>query len=81
MELAKRKLSALTELVKPWHENEAEWGFNEWIKAQTGQPSGRDWQTWSAAMYLYAADCVERQDTPFFGEMRAGYASPSPHSK
>jgi hypothetical protein len=81
MELAKRKLSALTELVKPWHENEAEWGFNEWIKAQTGQPSGRDWQTWSAAMYLYAVECVERQNTPFFGEMRAGYASPSPHSK
>jgi hypothetical protein len=76
MELAKRKLSALTELVKPWHENEAEWGFNEWIKAQTGQPSGRDWQTWSAAMYLYAVECVERQDTPFFGEMRAGYANP-----
>jgi hypothetical protein len=32
-------------------------------------------------MYLYAADCVERQDTPFFGEMRAGYATPSRHSK
>ena len=36
MGLARRKLLALTELVKPWHENEAEWGFNEWIKAQTG---------------------------------------------
>jgi hypothetical protein len=73
--LAKRKLLALTELVKPWHENEAEWGFNEWIKAQTGQPSGRDWQTWSAAMYLYAAECVQQERTPFFGEMRA--ADPS----
>jgi len=31
-----------TLLVKPWHENEAEWGFNEWLHAQTGQPSGRD---------------------------------------
>lgn len=72
MELARRKLLALTELVKPWHENEAEWGFNEWIKAQTGRPSGRDWQTWSAALYLYAAQCVQRQDTPFFGEIRAG---------
>jgi hypothetical protein len=71
MDLARRKLLALTELVKPWHENQAEWGFNEWIKAQTGQPSGRDWQTWSAAMYLYAAQCVQQQDTPFFGEMRA----------
>ena len=72
MGLARRKLLALTELVKPWHENEAEWGFNEWIQAQTGQPSGRDWQTWSAAMYLYAAECVQQQGTPFFDEMRAG---------
>ena len=70
MDLAERRLLALTELVRPWHENEAAWGFNEWIKAQTGQPSGRDWQTWSAAMYLYAAECVEQERTPFFGEMR-----------
>ena len=69
--LAKQKLLALTALVKPWHENEAEWGFNEWIKAQTGRPSGRDWQTWSAAMYLYAVQCVELESTPFFDEMRA----------
>ena len=73
IELAGRKLLALTELVKPWHENEAEWGFNEWIKAQTGQPSGRDWQTWSAAMYLYAAECVQQQRTPFFDEIRSGH--------
>ena len=70
MDIAKRKLLALAELVKPWHENQAEWGFNEWIKAQTGQPSGRDWQTWSAAMYLYAAECVEQERTPFFCEVR-----------
>ena len=66
MELAERKLLALTEMVRPWHENAAEWGFNEWIHAQTGKPSGRDWQTWSAAMYLYAADCVQQKRTPFF---------------
>jgi hypothetical protein len=70
MDLAERKLLALTELVKPWHENAAEWGFNEWIHAQTGKPSGRDWQTWSAAMYLYAAECVKQQRTPFFSEMQ-----------
>jgi hypothetical protein len=72
MGLARRKLLALTELVKPWHENETEWGFNEWIKAQTGEPSGRDWQTWSAAIYIYAAECVQQQSTPFFGDIRAG---------
>jgi len=32
-------------------------------------------------MYLYAAECVERQDTLFFGEMRAGNENPPPHSK
>jgi len=37
MDLAERKLLALTELVKPWHEDAAEWGFNEWIHAQTGK--------------------------------------------
>jgi hypothetical protein len=77
MGLAKRNLLALTTLVKPWHENEAEWGFNEWIHAQTGRPSGRDWQTWSAAMYLYAAECVRLQDTPFFGEMRESNPRPA----
>ncbi len=59
--LAQRKLAALTELVQPAHEREVEFGFNEWIKAQDGTPRGRDWQTWSAAMYLYAATCVECQ--------------------
>jgi hypothetical protein len=77
MDLAARKVLALTELVKPWHENEAEWGFNEWIKAQTGQPSGRDWQTWSAAMYLYAAACLQQQRTPFFDEIRMGHPGPA----
>ncbi len=70
MDLAKQKLLALTELVRPWHENEADWGFNEWIQAQSGRPSGRDWQTWSAAMYLYAAHCVQQRQTEFFDDIR-----------
>jgi hypothetical protein len=78
IDLARQKLLALTELVKPWHEDQAEWGFNEWIKAQTGLPSGRDWQTWSAAMYLYAADCVELRRTPCFDEIRARVAPTPP---
>jgi hypothetical protein len=69
--LAAERLAALTRLVSPSHERELEWGFNEWVTAQTGQPSGRDWQTWSAAMYLYAAACVERGTTPFFDLMRS----------
>jgi len=68
--LAQRKLLALTDLVKPARERGVPWGFNEWTRAQTGEPAGQDWQTWSAAMYLYAAACVERGCTPFFDEIR-----------
>lgn len=68
--LAERKLEALTELVKPAHEHDVAFGFNEWIKAQTGQPCGQDWQTWSAAMYLYAAACVEQRRVLFLEDLR-----------
>ena len=72
--VARKNLDALASLVKPWHENKAEWGFNEQIKAQTGEPIGRDWQTWSAAMFLYAAKCVETQTTPWFDRIRTDVA-------
>ncbi len=49
---------------------QVEFGFNEWHRAQDGTPQGQDWQSWSAAMYLYAAECVEQQRTPFFEEIR-----------
>ena len=65
--LAQQKLEALARLVKPWHENECEWGFNEQVRAQTGEPIGRDWQTWSAAMFIYACECVATGSTPHFG--------------
>ena len=68
--LAKEKLMALTHLVKTCNHEKVDWGFNEWIKAQTGKPMGQDWQTWSAALYLYAVKCVEEKCTPFFDEMR-----------
>ncbi len=69
---AEEKLLVLTELVRPSRHGTLDWGFNEWIKAQTGEPSGEDWQSWSAALYLYAADCVEKRATPFFDEVREG---------
>jgi hypothetical protein len=69
-DLAEQKLMALTELVKKSREKKLKFGFNEWIKAQSGQPMGHDWQSWSAAMYIYAASCVENRKTPFFEEMR-----------
>jgi hypothetical protein len=68
--LAERKLLALTELVRLARKADVEFGFNEWLRAQDGTPQGQDWQSWSAAMYLYAAESVEQKSTPFFEEIR-----------
>ncbi|MFH1942394.1 MAG: glycoside hydrolase 100 family protein [bacterium] len=67
-QLAERKLSALTNTVRLSKDRSLKFGFNEWIKAQNWTPRGQDWQTWSAAMYLYAAACVEKGKTMFFEE-------------
>jgi len=68
--LAGEKLMALTQSIKISNTGTVKYGFNEWLKAQDGKPMGQDWQTWSAALYLYAAKCVEEKRTPFFDEMR-----------
>jgi len=68
--LAEKKLIVLTELVRLAREANVEFGFNEWLRAQDGTPQGADWQSWSAAMYLYAAACVEQRKTPFFQQIR-----------
>jgi hypothetical protein len=84
--LAEKKLGALTQLVRPFAKlkgrparevkvpsqssRAGEFGFNEWLRAQDGSPQGEDWQSWSAAMYLYAATCVEQKQTPFFEVLR-----------
>ena len=65
--VASERLEALTELVRPAREHNVDFGFNEWFRAQDGSPQGQDWQTWSAAMYLYAAACAEGR-TPLFFE-------------
>ncbi len=70
--LAEEKLLALTSLVRLTNYEQVDFGFNEWIKSQTGKPMGQDWQTWSAALYLYAAECVKERKTPFFDEIRYG---------
>jgi hypothetical protein len=70
--LAKKKLVALTHCIKMSQSKSVDFGFNEWLKAQDGKPKGQDWQTWSAALYLYAAKCVENESTPFFDEIRRG---------
>ncbi len=70
--LAAEKLLILTQCIKISRTGTVTYGFNEWIKAQDGKPMGQDWQTWSAALYLYAAKCVEEKTTPFFDEIRNG---------
>jgi len=72
-QLAEEKLLVLTEVVKSSNtklNKKLKFGFNEWLKAQNGKPKGQNWQTWSAALYLYAAKCVEERTTPFFDEIR-----------
>lgn len=68
--LAERKLHSLAALVRSARDPAIDYGFNEWFRAQDGLPAGQDWQSWSAAMFLYAAECVERGATPFLDEVR-----------
>lgn len=75
--LAADKLLILTRSIKKSHIGTLDFGFNEWIKAQDGEPMGQDWQTWSAALYLYAAKCVEEKSTPFFDDIRNSTADSS----
>ncbi|MFH1319631.1 MAG: glycoside hydrolase 100 family protein [Bacteroidota bacterium] len=67
--LAEKKLVTLTRCIKTSNIKGVDFGFNEWLKAQNGKPMGQDWQTWSAALYLYAVKCVEEKRTPFFDEV------------
>lgn len=73
-QLAEEKLLVLTEVVRCSNtrlNKNLKFGFNEWLKAQDGKPKGQNWQTWSAALYLYAAKCVQERRTPFFDEIRS----------
>lgn len=72
LQLAEQRLVALTDLVRPARQAKVPFGFNEWFRAQDGTPQGEDWQSWSAALYLYAATCVEEKVTPFFDAIRTG---------
>lgn len=66
--LARQRLLALAKLNGPARGPDLGFGFNEWLSPLDGAPRGEDWQTWSAAMFLYAKACVERESPPFFEE-------------
>jgi hypothetical protein len=68
--LAQKKLLVLTDMIRQTRAADVAYGFNEWHRAQDGTAQGEDWQTWSAAMYLYAAECVQQKQTPFFDQIR-----------
>jgi glycosyl hydrolase family 100 (putative invertase) len=68
--LAEKRLVALAELIRLPRVADVAFGFNEWHRAQDGTAQGQDWQTWSAAMYLYAAHCVETNTTPYLDRCR-----------
>lgn len=65
LEEAERILTSLARLVTKSKDPGLSCGFNEWHKAQTGRTGGHDWQTWSAANFLYASECFRRQQVLF----------------
>ena len=64
--LAQWKLAALTDFVRNARNSSLAFGFNEWVRASDGVACGEDWQSWSAAMYLYATACVEQKRVLLF---------------
>ena len=61
---AERQLARLAEMNRLGRRDE--WEFNEWFHGLSGRPMGYSGQSWSAAMYVFAADCVERGRVTIF---------------
>jgi glycogen debranching enzyme len=57
------KLTSMVRLGKG-----GEWEFNEWLHGVSGRPMGYGGQSWSAAMYLFAADAVEHGRVHIFNQ-------------
>ncbi len=79
IKLAEKKLLALATLVKKARAADVLFGFNEWHRATDDTPQGQDWQSWSAAMYLYACHCV-MQEKPLFFENISTKAEEDAHT-
>ena len=65
-EEARKQLDKLTAMVRLGKKQE--WEFNEWFHGRSGRPMGYAGQSWSAAMYLFAADAVEHSRVQIFNE-------------
>lgn len=59
-ELAIKRLLDVAKLNKISKNNKYEWGFSEWFRSYDLTPFGASWQSWSAAMFLYALKNVEK---------------------
>lgn len=57
------RLAAMNRIAR-----EGEWGFNEWFHGQSGRAMGYDGQSWSAAMFIYAADAVNNAKLHVFNQ-------------
>jgi len=58
--------AALVRLAQANHEGaEHPWEFNEWLHGRSGRAMGHPLQAWSAAMFLFACDAVERGEVAF----------------
>ena len=64
VEEARCQLDKLTAMVRLGKQRE--WEFNEWFHGSSGRPMGFAGQSWSAAMYLFAADAVEHGQVHIF---------------
>lgn len=67
LEEAHRQLERLALANRQSRTPGLEWDFNEWLHGASGRPSGFRGQSWSAAMYVYAHECVRRGEVPVWG--------------
>jgi hypothetical protein len=68
LEEARCQLETLTAMVRLGKKQE--WEFNEWFHGLSGRPMGYAGQSWSAAMYLFAADAVKQGRVQVFNPER-----------
>ncbi|GGK35678.1 hypothetical protein GCM10008955_32010 [Deinococcus malanensis] len=66
LEEAAHQLDRLAQMDRLSRTPGLEWDFNEWHHGLTGRPSGFRGQSWSAAMFVYAHECVRRGECPIF---------------
>ena len=63
---AAHQLQRLTEMNRLARAPGEDWDFNEWHHGLSGKPSGFRGQSWSAALYVYAHECVQRGSVGVF---------------